>query len=40
MSRTYADRPRSLEEIRAEIVALEAETDGLLSEIVGDGRRP
>ena len=31
---------RSLEEIRADILALERQTEGLLSEIVGDRGRP
>ena len=36
----YKPQPlRSLEEIRADIVALEKETEGLLSEIIGDGSR-
>ena len=34
----YKPQPmRSLEEIRADILALEKETEGLLSKIVGDG---
>ena len=36
----YKPQPmRTLEEIRADIVALERETEGLLDEIIGDGRR-
>ena len=36
----YKPKPmRTLKEIRADILALEKETEGLLSEIVGDGRR-
>jgi type I restriction enzyme M protein len=36
----YKPQPlRTLEEIRADIVALEKETEGLLSEIIGDGPR-
>jgi type I restriction enzyme M protein len=35
----YKPRPlRTLEEIRAEILAIEKETEGLLSEILGGGR--
>ena len=35
----YKPKPlRSLEEIRADILALERETEGLLSEIVGSGK--
>ena len=30
---------RTLEEIRADILALEKETDGLLAEILGEGLR-
>ncbi len=37
----YKPRPlRTLEEIRADILALEKETEGLLDEIIGDGKRP
>ena len=36
----YKPQPlRPLEEIRADILALERETEGLLGEIVGDGRK-
>ena len=36
----YKPQPlRTLEEIRADIQALQKETEGLLSEIVGGGRR-
>jgi len=36
----YKPRPmRSLEEIRADILALERETEGLLEEIVGAGEK-
>lgn len=38
----YFDKPpalRTLEEIRAEFVAMEKETEGLLGEIVGGGSR-
>ena len=36
----YKPQPlRGLEEIRADILVLEEETEGLLSEIVGDGER-
>ncbi|MCL4848149.1 MAG: hypothetical protein KJ066_16530 [Acidobacteria bacterium] len=40
-SRPYFYKPqplRSLEEIRADILALEKETKGLLAEIIGDAR--
>ena len=37
----YTPQPlRSLDEIRADILALERDTEGLLAEIVGAGRRP
>ncbi len=37
----YKPQPlRSLEEIRADILALEHETEGLLVEIVGSGTNP
>ena len=37
----YKPQPlRTLEEIRADILALEQETEGLLSEIIGGGSRP
>ena len=37
----YKPQPlRSLDEIRADILALERDTEGLLAEIVGAGRRP
>ena len=37
----YPPQPlRSLDEIRADILALERDTEGLLAEIVGAGRRP
>ena len=37
----YTPQPlRSLDEIRADILALEQETEGLLDEIIGDNREP